>query len=105
MITYYIYILYSEKFDKFYIGYTTNVKMRLEHHNKDDKNTFTAKYRPWTLKAVYKVGNDRGEALKLERFIKKQKSRKLLLQLIQTDFQPTGKLAQLIRVPKGTIRD
>ena len=36
-------------------------------------------------------------------FIKKQKSRRLIEQLVDTDFIPTGRLAQLVRVPQ--LRD
>jgi hypothetical protein len=32
-------------------------------------------------------------------FIKKQKSRKLLEKLCEIDYKPTGKLAQLVRIP------
>jgi len=102
-MTYYIYILYSAHFDKFYIGQSSDVAKRLHHHNTDDKNTFTSKYRPWELKAVFKVGENRGDALKIERFIKRQKSKKLLIQLIDPTFEPDGRLAQLVRVPH--VRD
>jgi len=96
---YYIYILYSANFDKYYIGQSKNVFARLEHHNTDDKNTFTSKFKPWLLVAYFNVGTSRGTALKLEKFIKKQKSRNLLLQLVDPDFVPTGQLSQLVRVP------
>ena len=103
MKTYYLYILYSTSSDKYYIGHSWNYKERLIHHNTDDKNTFTSKHKPWILKAVFEIGNDRGEALKVEKFIKKQKSRNLLQQLIDPDFVPKGRLAQLVRVPH--VRD
>ncbi len=41
--------------------------------------------------------------MKIERFIKKQKSRILLEKLIDPNFEPSGFLAQLIRVPH--VRD
>ncbi len=31
--------------------------------------TFTAKYRPWVLKAVFYVGQDRGKAMMMEKYI------------------------------------
>ena len=96
---FYIYIIYSKKFDKYYIGSSENPWNRLTKHNSSPFNTFTSKYRPWTLKAVFEAGDTRGEAVKMEKFIKRQKSRKLLLQLIDSTFQPNGKLAQLVRVP------
>ncbi|MCB8994752.1 MAG: GIY-YIG nuclease family protein [Bacteroidales bacterium] len=30
---FYIYILYSAKYDKYYVGHTDNVPRRLEEHN------------------------------------------------------------------------
>lgn len=40
------------------------------------------------------------EALLLERFIKKQKSKKLIEKIFDPEFIPKGKLAQLVRVPQ-----
>ncbi|MCB4807434.1 GIY-YIG nuclease family protein [Tamlana sp. 62-3] len=98
-MTYYIYIIYSEQYDKYYVGYSQNPWERLIKHNTVPFNTFTSKYRPWCLRAVFKVGELKTEAIKLEKFIKKQKSRILLEKLIDSNFILTGKLAQLVRVP------
>ena len=98
MPMFYLYILYSQTFDKYYVGYTNDIKRRLEEHNNIKFNTFTHKYRPWKLSALFQVSEDKGEAIKMERFIKKQKSRTLILQLINPSFFPSGKLAQLVRV-------
>lgn len=98
---YYIYILFSEKHDKYYVGYTSNYLNRLiEHNTQQHFVTYTSKFRPWKLAAVFECGNQEKEAIKLERFIKKQKSRKLILQLIDPFFTPMGSLAQLVRVPQ-----
>ena len=43
------YIIYSIKLDKYYIGYTENLPLRLDQHNQG-KSTFTAKASDWTLK-------------------------------------------------------
>ena len=97
---YYIYILYSKSSDKFYVGFTNDYLSRLTSHNSSNRNTFTSKYRPWELKAVFETGDNRAVAMELERFIKKQKSRAILQKLINPDFVPNGKLAQLVRVPQ-----
>ena len=97
LMKYYLYIIYSEEFDKFYIGYSTDVNQRIKKHNTSKFNTFTSKYRPWVLKAVFLTEN-KATAIKMERFIKKQKSRRLLTQLIKFEYVPTGILAQLVRV-------
>ncbi len=99
----YIYILYSIASDKYYVGYTDNVKRRLIEHNSKPFNTYTAKHRPWILKAAFNCSEEIGAARRIERFIKDQRSRKLIEQLIDPMFQPTGILAQLVRVPD--IRD
>ena len=96
---YYIYILYSTTSDLFYVGYTSNHKNRLsQHNNQDNFNTFTSKHRPWLLKAVFECGPVEKEAIRIERFIKKQKSRKFLEQLANSNFTPSGFLAQLVRI-------
>ena len=101
---YYIYVLYSESSGLFYIGYTNDYVRRLKEHNHQDQfNTFTSKHRPWLLKAVFECSMIEKEAIRIERFIKNQKSKKLLEQLIDPNFKPSGVLAQLIRVPD--IRD
>ena len=100
---YYIYIIYSVSADKFYVGYSDNPQRRLEEHNTKTFNTFTAKYRPWSIKAVFHCGAFEADAIKIEKFIKKQKSRKLLELLCSPDFIPNGYLAQLVRVPH--VRD
>ncbi|HNB81771.1 MAG TPA: GIY-YIG nuclease family protein [Chitinophagaceae bacterium] len=100
---YYIYILYSEASDLFYVGYTKNVTVRFQQHNETSRDSFTAKHRPWILKAIFQVGKNEAQAIALEKFIKNQKSRKLIERLIDPDFLPTGKLAQLVRVPH--VRD
>jgi putative endonuclease len=96
---FFVYILYSECADKYYVGSTDNWKNRVESHNHSDRNTFTSKHRPWKLMAVFIAGETRAAAMKHEAFIKKQKSRRLIEKLIDGNFVPSGKLTQLVRVP------
>jgi putative endonuclease len=95
---YYIYILYSESSDIYYVGYSDDFKKRFEQHNHAEKVTFTSKHRPWILKAVYSCGTKRGDAMKIEKFIKNQKSKKLIEKLVAGGAF-TGVLANLVRVP------
>jgi len=101
-MTYFIYILYSETSDLHYVGYTKDYEQRLSQHNESEHHTFTSKHRPWILKAVYQCGEIESEAVRIEKFIKKQKSRKLIERLIIGE-PLTGVLAQLVRVPH--VRD
>ncbi|ARS42607.1 hypothetical protein CA265_24265 [Sphingobacteriaceae bacterium GW460-11-11-14-LB5] len=99
---FFIYILYSEGSNVYYIGHTNDFIRRLEEHNTSKHLTFTAKHRPWVLKVVYACGNLKAEAVKIERFIKRQKSRNLIERLIEGS-ELTGILSQLVRVPH--VRD
>ena len=80
---YYVYILFSSSSDRYYIGHTPDVQKRLEEHNNPTRSDkYTAKHLPWELILFFKVSSDRGEAMIVERFIKRQKSRNLLKKLI-----------------------
>lgn len=54
---------------------------------------------PWILRALFSCGENEGAAMRLERFIKKNHSKKLIEKLIDPDFVPEGRLAQLVRAP------
>ena len=54
------------------------------------------------MKSVFEVENE-SVAIKIERFIKKQKSRNLIERLCQEDFIGGNILVQLVRVPH--VRD
>jgi putative endonuclease len=94
---FYIYFIYSESSDLYYVGHSDNPWRRLEEHNFSEFLTFTSKHRPWILKAVFECGHSRSEALKVEKFIKKQKSRNLIEAMI-ADKPLYGILAQLVKV-------
>ncbi|MBT2560052.1 GIY-YIG nuclease family protein [Pedobacter sp. ISL-68] len=95
---FYIYILYSLTSDIYYVGYTNDYVRRLGEHNGSELATFTSKHRPWALKAVFSCGGQEVDAVRIERFIKRQKSRKLIERIIGGEIL-TGLLAQLVRVP------
>ena len=79
-----VYILYSEQFDKYYIGQTSSMDMRLERHNEFERtNAYTAKYRPWKLGAYVETGTERGGAMRLERRLKALKSKKMLARFVR----------------------
>jgi len=46
---YEVYILYSSKYNKIYVGYTSNLQDRLLSHNELGTKGWTVKYRPWKL--------------------------------------------------------
>ena len=78
-----VYILHSERLNKFYIGTTDDVQRRLEEHNSSAyKDSFTTKGRPWILFLAIE-GLSSEQAYKIEKKIKSQKSSKYLLNLKQ----------------------
>lgn len=75
-MSFFVYIIYSEKFDRHYVGQTNNIEERLEHHNSGYTKS-TAPYIPWVLKLVIEK-NTRSEAMILERKLKNLNREKLL---------------------------
>jgi putative endonuclease len=79
---YTLYILYSESFDRFYVGYTNDLERRLSEHNRK-KGKFTDAGIPWYL--VYsETFVNKKDAMARERFIKSKKSKKLIIDLINS---------------------
>lgn len=87
---YSIYILFSEKADKYYVGQTSDLQKRVRDHNHPTINSkYTAKYIPWKLCFSAYVSEERGDAIRVEQFIKKQKSRLFLQKIIQSGSDPS----------------
>ena len=82
---FFIYILFSEKLNRYYVGTTDDVERRLlEHNSIVYPDSFTSKGIPWQLKFKYTCDSSE-QAYKLERFIKKMKSRKFIERLIDDE--------------------
>ena len=84
IMTCYVYIIQSEKTNGYYIGQTDNVELRLRQHNAQINPHFTFRDRPWVLKTVLECV-DRKQAMKVEYFIKKQKSRVFIEKIIRSE--------------------
>jgi putative endonuclease len=72
---FYIYILYSQSHDRYYIGQTNDVTDRLRRHNNGFEK-FTAPYGPWVLNCVIEKAT-RSEAIILEKKLKNLNKEKL----------------------------
>ena len=73
---YFVYILYSQKFDRFYKGQTNDLEDRLKRHNAGYEKS-TAPFIPWKL--VWKATKpNRNEALILEKKLKNLSKKKTL---------------------------
>jgi putative endonuclease len=72
---YCVYIIYSIKLDKFYVGETSDFKNRLEEHKTGFyKNSFTAKAQDWEL--FFKLDcKNKSQAIRIEKHIKSMKSK------------------------------
>ena len=70
------------KDETFYIGYTGNLKERVDQHNKGESN-YTKLKLPWQL--VYFEGYEtKTDALKREKFLKAQKNKSFYQKLIDS---------------------
>ncbi|MEO5581631.1 MAG: GIY-YIG nuclease family protein [Saprospiraceae bacterium] len=65
---YYTYILYSDSFDKFYIGQTIDISNRLSRHNNGSESA-TKPYIPWKM-LWFANKSSRSEAILLEKKLK-----------------------------------
>ena len=78
---YYVYVLFSEKLNKRYIGSTHDVNNRLREHN-TGKSKFTKTGIPWKL--IYQESYQTNlEARRRELFLKSGVGRKLLDQIVK----------------------
>ncbi len=69
-----VYVLYSKKFDKIYIGFTSNLESRMLSHNYLSKKGYTVKYRLWEV--VYtEIFKTKKEAMKREKELKSSRGR------------------------------
>ena len=78
----FIYIIYTAKFDKYYIGETVNISDRIEEHKTGYFKDSSTKYTDdWVL--VLSLQTDsRTSAREIERYIKSMKSKKFIKRLI-----------------------
>ena len=77
---FYVYILKSKKDNSFYIGQTENLVTRIDFHNQG-LSKYTSRKAPWNI-VYYEEYKTRTEALKRERFLKKQRNRDFYERLI-----------------------
>ena len=67
----------------YYIGRSDDPERRLYEHNESHHLTYTCKNLPWKLKARIAISEHRGEAMKLEKYIKNKKRRSFIESIIQ----------------------
>jgi len=80
------YVLYSAKFNKIYIGFTSNLEQRLNSHNQTATKGWTIRFRPWEL-FYYEVFETKAEALKREKELKSAKGREFIWKIINEKYE------------------
>ena len=77
-----VYILFSEKFNKNYTGYTSNLIERFKSHNVLETKGYTLKFRPWIVIHV-EFFTSKSEAMKREKYFKTGIGREFIQKIIE----------------------
>ena len=85
MDSYVVYCLYSAKFDRIYIGFTTELIQRYYSHNEFSKKGHTVKFRPWMV-AYVEFFDSKKLALRREKELKSYKGRVFLKSYIKKHY-------------------
>ena len=81
-----VYTLYSPKYDKIYVGYTSNLEQRLLSHNKLGKKGWTIIYRPWEL-VFTEAFETKKEAMMREEQLKSAKGREYVWDKVKEEYK------------------
>ncbi|WP_426483322.1 GIY-YIG nuclease family protein [Flavobacterium sp. 2] len=69
-----VYIIFSAKLNRYYIGFTSDFDTRMEFHKNAESRKFTANAQDWEL--FFKIEcENKPQALNIEKHIKKMKSK------------------------------
>ncbi len=74
---YTVYVLYSEKFDKHYTGFTSDFEGRMLSHNMLGTKDWSRRYRPWKVILAEEYTTKR-DAMKRERWLKSGAGREFI---------------------------
>jgi putative endonuclease len=76
-----VYVLYSEKYKKIYIGQTNDIKKRFESHNEFGNKGWTIQFRRWKIVHT-EVFETRGDAMRREKELKSARGREWIWNLL-----------------------
>jgi len=85
----YVYILQSKKNRNLYVGYTSNLRRRLEKHNRG-VNFSTEPYVPWEL-IHYEAYRNEKDVKRREKYLKTSQGSRLLKRMLKEYFYQTKK--------------
>ncbi|MCY7310106.1 MAG: GIY-YIG nuclease family protein [Chitinophagaceae bacterium] len=77
-----VYVLYSESFNKIYIGYTSNIEQRIKSHNELATKGWTIKFRPWKI-VLTEFFESKHDAMKREKQLKTAAGRDWIWQFLK----------------------
>ena len=95
----YLYLLKSESEGGFYVGSSLDPWAKLTEINSNETlETYMGKHRPWVMQAMFEITEGTFSPKQIVTFIKRHQQDNLIEKLIDPEFVPTDKLAQLVRV-------
>jgi putative endonuclease len=83
MNMFFVYILKSIRFNKYYVGQTKDLQKRIEHHN-SNRARWTKRYQPWEIVYIEECLT-RSDAMKKEKKLKQTKNLAEFLEKILID--------------------
>jgi len=78
-----VYILYSVKFQKIYVGYSSDLLNRVKSHNELGNKGWTIKFRPWQIVHT-EVFESKADAMKREKQLKTAAGREWIWTLVKS---------------------
>ena len=88
-MSYFTYAIYSDKYQKIYIGFTRNLDERLFDHNVRAKKGYTLKFRPWRIIYDEEFATESDARIR-EKQLKTAKGREFIHKLIGESNKSTG---------------
>ncbi|MFT3981822.1 MAG: GIY-YIG nuclease family protein [Ferruginibacter sp.] len=77
-----VYVLYSDQYNKIYIGYTSDLVERLKSHNELGVKGWTIKFRPWRV--IYKEEwENKSDAMRREKELKSAAGRRQIRLILE----------------------
>ncbi|HEY1009706.1 MAG: GIY-YIG nuclease family protein [Daejeonella sp.] len=77
-----VYVLYSARHNKIYIGFTSDLQNRFKSHNELGTKGWTIKFRPWEL-VLTEEFQTKAEAMKREKNLKGARGRDEIWKIIK----------------------
>ncbi|MBR1808571.1 MAG: GIY-YIG nuclease family protein [Paludibacteraceae bacterium] len=79
-----VYVLYSDIFNKIYIGYTSDIENRIIAHNHPNNKGWTKTFQPWRI--IYSENYDnKQQAMMREKQLKTSRGRAFIHSLIAAE--------------------